>query len=69
LTNRIYKVKRTELFQPVFGVDESVMPAAQNFRIGGRVEAIINYEVIEKTKSYTILKISHVHLLSKDRRM
>ena len=37
-------------------------------KLGDRIQVIIGYEVIEKTKSYTVLKINTIYKLSSSRR-
>lgn len=37
-------------------------------KLDDRVQVIIGYEVIEKTKSYTVLKINTIYKLSPSRR-
>lgn len=38
------------------------------FEPGQKVNAILNYQVIEKTRSFSILKINHAHLVKSKRR-
>jgi len=65
------KVKKINLdnirYEPVFGVSERIMPGVSNRKIGEKLKAIINYEVIEKTKSFTILRIHYAFLVPKKR--
>lgn len=49
--------------EPDFEVSEEQVPDIGNKRLGQKVDAILNYEVIEKTKSFTILRITWVSLL------
>lgn len=48
--------------EPTFTISEHDIPEAGEKKIGQRVRTIINYEVIEKTKNYTILRISSIYL-------
>ena len=51
--------------EPVFGVSDRIMPDMEYARIGGKMKVIIDYEVIEKTKSYTVMRINYVHKVPK----
>lgn len=53
---------------PNFEVSEEAFPDLGNKRLGQRLQAIVNYEVIEKTKSFTILRITSISLLPTRRR-
>lgn len=61
------KILMPSVYQPEFGVSEQVAPELGDVKIGEKMKTIINYRVVEKTKSYTILKIDYVHL-TKSRR-
>ena len=51
-----------ELIQEsTFMVDDKVMPGLYDTKIGNKHKVIINYEVIEKTENYAILRILYVH--------
>lgn len=49
------------LLEPMFGVNEKVAPDIHATRSGEKVSAIVNYEVVEKTKNFVVLKIKYVH--------
>lgn len=57
-----------DTYEPVFEISESDMPDIGDKVVGQRLQAVVNYQVIEKTKSFTILRINHVHLLPTNRR-
>ena len=59
--------QQTYAYEPIFGAHDSIVPEFDDAKIGERFEAILNYEVIEKTKSYVILKVNYVHLKPKKR--
>ena len=52
-----------ETYKPVFTVAEEFMPDVGDKEIGQRLQAILNFEVVEKTKNFTILKIRSTYLL------
>ncbi len=45
-----------------FDISENVMPDISSVKKGQRVQLIVSYEVIEKTKSFTILRVNHLSL-------
>jgi len=49
-------------FSPTFDISENVAPDIVGVKKGQRVQLIISYEVIEKTKSYSILRVNHLSL-------
>lgn len=50
-----------------FQVSESKVPDLSNKKIYSLVRAIVNYEVIEKTKSYTMLRIKYMAVIPSKR--
>ena len=46
--------------EPNFGVTSIIFPSVEYAKIGSKYKAIIDYQVIEKTKSYTTLRILYV---------
>ena len=46
--------------EPAFGVTSIVFPNVEYAKVGSRYKAVIDYQVIEKTKSYTTLRILYV---------
>jgi len=45
--------------EPTFEVSELDASDVSGLDVGKSVQGIINYEVIEKTKSYAVLKVKH----------
>lgn len=56
------------VYEPVFSIEETIAPGIADKRIGQRINAIIDFEVIEKTKNYTALRINHIFLKPSRRR-
>ncbi len=54
-------------YDPVFGIKEEMMPNIGRVLHGEKVSGILSFEVIEKTKSYLILKIGSLHITQKRR--
>lgn len=50
-----------------FEVSENKCQELQGKKIGEKVRGIINIQCVEKTKSYTILKIKHVSIIQTKR--
>ena len=61
----IRSIKRD--YSPVFGIPESMMPEIGSIMYGEKIKGIISFEVIEKTKSYMILRIGHLHIMKMKR--
>lgn len=51
------------VYEPRVEVSGSEIPELNDKKIGQTIQAIVNYEVIEKTKSYVILKLNHVYVM------
>ena len=47
---------------PVFVINEELAPDINSFREGQTIRAIVNYKVIEKTKSFAGLKIGSISI-------
>lgn len=62
----VKKVKRPEII-PTIETYESQVPEVSDKKVGESVRAILSYQVVEKTKSFTILRIKHIHLVSHKR--
>ena len=60
MTVEVFEVSQ---YEPVFEVCEDINPELGNKKVGQRAQAILNYEVIEKTKSFTILRITGIYLV------
>jgi len=54
--------------QPEVTIPEQMAMGLNETKIGQKVQVIMNYRVIEKTRSFTILQITGVHPVSKARR-
>ncbi len=49
-------------YSPTFDIAENAAPDIVGVKKGQRVQLIISYEVIEKTKSFTILRANTISL-------
>ena len=49
-------------FNPSFDIAENFMPDIGSIKNGQRTQLIVSYEVIEKTKSYTVLRANIISL-------
>jgi hypothetical protein len=47
-------------YEPKFIIRESSCPAIGSKKLGETFKAIINYQVVEKTKSFVVIRIGHV---------
>lgn len=54
--------------RPSFHVNEKDMLNLADMKEGQRLRVIINYKVIEKTKSFTVIKINHIEPLASRRK-
>ncbi len=52
----------TDTFDSTFDISENVAPDIVGKKKGQAVQIIINYEVIEKTKSFTVLRVNSLSL-------
>lgn len=43
-------------------IPEPISPGLSDRKLGETLSAVINYEVIEKTKSYLVLRVKYLHL-------
>lgn len=48
---------------PVFRINEIIVPTLGELKVGQSFKAVISYKVIERTKSFTVLNIEGLHLL------
>ena len=55
-------------YDPTFDAPEDIIQGVDNKQEGEKFRAILNYKVLEKTKSYVILKITYGHLINTKRR-
>lgn len=51
------------VYEPIFEITEEKVPELGDMKVGEKARAIINYKVVEKTKSFTVLGVKHVQLL------
>jgi len=49
-------------YEPVFDISENMAPDIVGVKRGQEFQMIMNYEVIEKTKSFTMLRINSLSL-------
>lgn len=47
--------------EPTFNVSSVTMQGLDYAKVGKKYKVIIDYQVIEKTKSYTVLRVMYVH--------
>ena len=47
---------------------ESTTPGLSDKSVGNKIRAILNYEVIERTKSFTTIKVHYVNVIDTARR-
>lgn len=50
------------VYQPTFELNENMCLGLGDKKIGQRVQLIVDYQVIEKTKSYCVLKVNGAYL-------
>ncbi len=48
------------MYEPLFDIPDSMLYELGDKKIGDRVKMIIDYECVEKTKSYTVLRINFI---------
>ena len=53
--------------EPIFEAHQFIMPAMGELKIGQKVRVMINFHVVEKTKSLTMLRISYLQPLNTTR--
>jgi len=53
--------------EPSLEISEKIMPGLSDKKVGQRVQGIINYLVVEKTKSFVMLRVSFIQQLSDKR--
>ncbi len=51
------------MMEPTFQVVETMAPDLGDVSIGQKVRTIINFDVIEKTKSFTVLRIKSISVM------
>ena len=56
-----------EVYKPIFDVPETLSPDLGSKKVGQKIKAIVNFTVIEKTKSYIILRVSSFYLVPSKR--
>ena len=50
-----------------FWTDELSTPGLSDKKLGMNIKAIINFDVIERTKSFATLRLNHIYLTEKKR--
>ena len=50
----------TPVYEPTSRVHEVMFPTLGDRKVGQRVKVTITFQVIEKTKSYTVLRIGYM---------
>jgi len=61
-------VAQEPVYVPVFEVSEEFSPELGDKKIGQQLQAILNYEVVEKTKSFLILRITGIYTIAARRK-
>jgi hypothetical protein len=56
-----------EVYKPIFDVSESRLVAIADKKIGQRIKVYVNFEVIEKTKNYTIVRVNGMSMVTTKR--
>ena len=45
-------------YSPTFRITENATTDFSDAKVGGKIKALINYEVVEVTKSYIVLRVN-----------
>lgn len=53
---------------PILNCIEGESSILSELEPGVKVRAMLNYELLEKTRNFSILKINHVHIIRSQRR-
>jgi len=61
-TDKQQAVQSLAVYQPTFDLNENICSGLGDKKIGQRVQIIVDYQVIEKTKSYCVLKVNGAYL-------
>ena len=56
-----------QVYEPIFEAPENFILDIGGKRVGERIKIIIDYEIVEKTKSYMILKVNNSYVLKTKR--
>jgi len=56
-----------EVYKPTFDIPENVCMGIGENKVGERIKLLVNFEVIEKTKSYIIIRTNGITLMKKKR--
>jgi hypothetical protein len=56
-----------ELMLKKFNVSERIMPALEDLKQGQTLDIVANFKVMEKTRKFTILRITHANPISTSR--
>jgi len=48
-------------YRPIFDVPDVISTGLGETKMGDKIRLIANYKVIEKTKNYTILRITNIY--------
>lgn len=49
------------LLLPRIRINEKDCPEVGDMKIGQKTRCILNYEVVEKTKSFAVIKVNHIY--------
>lgn len=54
-------------YKPIFDIPENIVLGIGDKKIGEKVKLLVNFEIIEKTKNYTILRSNGIIILKTKR--
>ena len=63
----LFEPMTLENFKPRFEAVEDLSPGIGDLTVGQKSRVIINYEVIEKTKTFTILRVTGLYFINSKR--
>ena len=61
-------IELPEMYEPTFTIPESFAMNIGDKKVGEAIQAIMDCVVVEKTKSYKVLRIQYMHLLPSRRK-
>lgn len=56
-------MKIQSVYKPEFEIKENYLPGIADKKVGQKVSMIVNWEILEKTKNYIILKVKCIFLI------
>ena len=67
MPSKIFDVK-PPVYKPSFDIYEDMAIDIGDRKLTEKLNVIINFDVVEKTKSFTILRINSIHMLPSSKR-